>query len=207
MEVLERSLQELPLVAILRGVEPDEVLDITQVLFNTGFRCIEVPLNSPDPLESIRRLAEDFGEQVLVGAGTVLDAGSVDAVAEAGGALIVTPHFDATLVQRATARGLCCVPGVATPSEAFAALAAGAHALKMFPAEMLPPPVVKAWTAVLPDGVRLLPVGGITPQRMASYLAAGAGGFGLGSALYKPGMGPADVASSAQEFRAALRSR
>lgn len=204
MDSLERSLREVPLVAILRGVAPEEVLDIAQVLFDAGFRCIEVPLNSPEPLESIRRLAEEFGQQVLVGAGTVLESGSVDAVADAGGALIVTPHFDATLVQRAAARKLCCVPGVATPSEAFAALAAGAHALKMFPAEMLPPPVVKAWRAVLPGAVRLLPVGGITPQCMAPYLAAGAGGFGLGSALYKPGMDAAEVAANAQAFRAGL---
>jgi len=202
---LDRHLEEVPLVAILRGITPDEVLDVAQVLFDAGFGCIEVPLNSPKPLESIRRLAEDYGEQMLVGAGTVLDAVSVDAVAAAGGELIVMPHFDPTVIQRATARRLCCVPGVATPSEAFAALAAGAHALKLFPAELLTPAVLKAWRAVLPEGIRLLPVGGITPQSVAPYVSSGAGGFGLGSALYKPGMSPAEVAANAQAFRAAVR--
>jgi 2-dehydro-3-deoxyphosphogalactonate aldolase len=201
---LERYLDPVPLVAILRGITPGEVLEIGAALMEAGLRCIEVPLNSPEPLESIRRLGQAFGDEALIGAGTVLDAAAVDGVAAAGGRLIVMPHFDPVLVRHAVAGGLCCVPGVATPSEAFAALAAGASALKMFPAEALPPPVVKAWRAVLPPALRLLPVGGITPGRMAAYLEAGASGFGLGSALYRPGMSASEVARNAQAFREAL---
>ena len=204
VDVLNRHLESVPLVAILRGVTSDTVLDIAQVLFDAGFRCIEIPLNSPHPLRSIRLLADRFGEQILLGAGTVLDAGAIGEVAAAGGRLIVMPHTDPALIRRAVAAELCCVPGVATPSEAFAALSAGAHALKMFPAEAMPPGVVKAWCAVLPGGVRLLPVGGIGAADMSGYLAAGAGGFGLGSALYRPGMSAQDVAVNARAFRDAL---
>ena len=141
-----------------------------------------------------------------MGGGTVLDAAAVDDVADAGGRLLVTPHFDEAVVRQGVSRGMYCVPGVATPSEAFAALRAGAQALKMFPAEAMPPAVLRAWTSVLPHGVSVFPVGGITPERVADYLAAGARGFGLGSALYRPGMTPADVATRAQAFRNAVRS-
>ena len=200
---LQERLAPLPLIAILRGVRPDEAVAIGQALVDAGFRAIEVPLNSPEPLASIAALAEAFGERVLIGAGTVLDPAAVGGIAGAGGRLIVMPHADLAIVHAAKARGLLCVPGVATPSEAFAALAAGADALKMFPAEALPPAVVKAWRAVLPKEVWLLPVGGITPERMAPYLAAGANGFGLGSALYQPGLPPAKVAARAAAFAAA----
>jgi 2-dehydro-3-deoxyphosphogalactonate aldolase len=203
MSALEAHLTPLPLIAILRGVRPDEAVAIGQALLVAGFRAIEVPLNSPEPLESIAALAAALGERALIGAGTVLDPAGVPRIAEAGGRLIVMPHADLAIVRAAKAQDLLCVPGVATPTEAFGALAAGADALKLFPAEALPPAVVKAWRAVLPKHVRLLPVGGITPERMAPYLAAGANGFGLGSALYQPGLAPAEVAARAKAFAAA----
>ena len=204
MNPLEEHLAPLPLIAILRGVRPDEALAIGRALVDAGFRAIEVPLNSPEPLESIAALTETFGQRALIGAGTVLDPADAVRIAEAGGRLVVMPHGDAAIVRAAKELGLLCVPGVATPTEAFGALAAGADALKLFPAEALPPPVVKAWRAVLPMEVWLLPVGGITPERMAQYLAAGANGFGLGSALYQPGLAAAEVARRASTFAAAF---
>jgi 2-dehydro-3-deoxyphosphogalactonate aldolase len=195
----------LPLIAILRGVEPDDAVAIGQILIEAGFRAIEVPLNSPEPLRSIAALAGAFGERALIGAGTVLDPADVARVAAAGGRLIVMPHADHALIAAAKGRGLWCVPGAATPTEAFGARAAGADALKMFPAEALPPAVVKAWRAVLPQGLWLLPVGGITPERMGPYLAAGADGFGLGSALYQRGRTVAETAARAAAFAAAWR--
>jgi 2-dehydro-3-deoxyphosphogalactonate aldolase len=200
MNTLQEILAPLPLVAILRGVTPDEALAIGEALVGAGFRAIEVPLNSPEPLASIRALADAFGERALIGAGTVRDPADVARIAAAGGRLVVMPHGDAAVIGAAKGRGLLCVPGVATPTEAFAALDAGADALKLFPAEALPPAVVKAWRAVLPEDVWLLPVGGIRPDSMAPYLAAGANGFGLGSALYKPGMTSAEVAANARTF-------
>jgi len=159
-----------------------------------------VPLNSPEPLESIRRLAAAHGDRALIGAGTVLGADAATAVAAAGGRLVVTPHFDPAVVAAAKAAGCTVLPGVATPSEAFAALAAGADGLKMFPAEALPPAVLKAWRAVLPPGTRLIPVGGIAPETMADYWRAGAGGFGLGSALYRPGQSAEETGARARAF-------
>lgn len=203
---MDEHLQALPLVAILRGLAPHEAPAIGDALVDAGFRLIEVPLNSPDPLRSIEVLAARHGAQALVGAGTVTKAAEVDAVAAAGGRLIVMPHADVELVRHAKARGLWCVPGVATPTEAFAAIAAGADALKLFPAEMVTPPVLKALRAVLPRGIRLLPVGGITPANLGAYVAAGASGFGLGSALYSPGMTPAQVGERAAAFAAAWRA-
>ena len=203
MSTLRDRLAPLPLIAILRGIEPGEAVAIGQVLIDAGFAAIEVPLNSPEPLRSIAALAGVCGERVLVGAGTVLDPAGVERVAAVGGRLIVMPHADQTIIRAAKAGGLWCVPGVATPTEAFGALAAGADALKMFPAEALPPVVVKAWRAVLPRDVSLLPVGGITPERMAPYLAAGAAGFGLGSALYQRGSTPAETAARAAAFATA----
>jgi 2-dehydro-3-deoxyphosphogalactonate aldolase len=200
MNTLQEILAPLPLVAILRGVTPDEALAIGEALIEAGFVAIEVPLNSPEPLASIRVLADAFGERALIGAGTVRDPADVARIAAAGGRLVVMPHGDAAVIGAAKGRGLLCVPGVATPTEAFAALDAGADALKLFPAEALPPTVVKAWRAVLPADRWLLPVGGIAPQTMAPYLAAGANGFGLGSALYKAGMTPAQVAANARTF-------
>ena len=195
------QLTEFPLAAILRGIRPEEAESVGEALVAHGFRIIEVPLNSPDPLASIRRLVRRF-PGVMVGAGTVLSPADVDKVQAAGGQLIVMPHGDAAVIRRAKALGLACVPGVATPTEAFAALAAGADALKLFPAEALPPPVMKAWLAVLPPHTALLPVGGITPTGMAPYWAAGARGFGLGSALYKPGMNAAEVEVTARAANA-----
>lgn len=205
MSTLRAHLAQLPLVAILRGVKPDEAVAIGEVLIDAGFRAIEVPLNSPAPFGSIAALAEAFGERALIGAGTVLDPDDVGAVADAGGRLIVMPHADPGVISATKASGLACVPGVATPTEAFAALRAGADALKMFPAEALPPAAVKAWRAVLPKDTWLLPVGGVTPEAIAPYLAAGANGFGLGSALYRAGLTPPEVARRASAFVAAYR--
>ncbi|MBN9531498.1 MAG: 2-dehydro-3-deoxy-6-phosphogalactonate aldolase [Alphaproteobacteria bacterium] len=193
-------LDALPLVAILRGVTPDEAVGIGEALVAAGFTTIEVPLNSPDPMVSIARLAGRFGGRCLIGAGTVLRVSDVAAVAATGAKLIVMPHADPVIITAAKAHGLVCVPGVATPTEAFAALAAGADGLKAFPAEQIGPEVIKAWRAVLPNATRVMPVGGITPARMAVYRAAGATGFGLGSALYKPGMDAAAVGANARAF-------
>jgi len=193
-------LQPLPLVAILRGLTPQDAISVGTALFDAGFRVLEVPLNSPQPLDSIALLAREFGDRCLVGAGTVLTPEQVAQVKDAGGKLIVMPHGDTTVIRAAKAAGLVCTPGVATPTEAFAALAAGADALKLFPAEQLPPPVLKAWSSVLPRGTALLPVGGITPDNMAPYRKAGAAGFGIGSALYAPGTDSNEVARRARAF-------
>jgi len=200
---MREHLVELPLIAILRGITPDEALPVGLALAEAGFRIIEVPLNSPQPLRSIEALARALADHCLIGAGTVMSTVQVEDVAQAGGRLIVMPHGDAQVIRAAKARGLWCAPGIATPSEAFAALAAGADALKLFPAELLTPPVLKALRAVFPPQVLFLPVGGITPQNLASYRAAGASGFGLGSALYKPGMTPQQVSVQARAFVAA----
>jgi 2-dehydro-3-deoxyphosphogalactonate aldolase len=193
------ALDPLPLVAILRGLTPAEAPAIGAALYAAGFRVLEVPLNSPQPLQSIAALAKAFPDAVI-GAGTVRTEDEVRLVHEAGGRVIVSPHFDPEVVAAAVARGIACLPGVATPSEAFAALAAGASGLKLFPAEMIPPAAVKAMRAVLPPEVLLLPVGGITPTTMAAYRAAGANGFGIGSALYNPGKDAAAVTASAHAF-------
>jgi 2-dehydro-3-deoxyphosphogalactonate aldolase len=204
--ILKPYFDRLPLVAILRGVTPPEVVEIGRALVNAGFAILEVPLNSPDPIASIGRLAEAFGADALIGAGTVTTVGAVAEVAMAGGRLIVMPHADVAVIRAAKAAELICVPGVATPTEAFAALAAGADALKLFPAELLSPQVLKAMRSVLPKDVAVLPVGGITPANMAPYLAAGAAGFGLGSAVYKPGMAAAAVETAATVFVDAWRA-
>ncbi len=204
-EHLHACLQQLPLVAILRGLTPAEAPAIGQALTQAGFGLLEVPLNSPQPLDSIAALAAQHPEQ-LIGAGTVMRAADVRNVQAAGGRLIISPHFDGEVVHEALRLGLACVPGVATPSEALAALRAGAHALKLFPAEMIGPPVVKALRAVLPPTVPLLPVGSITPDNMAAYRQAGASGFGIGSALYRPGRSAEQTAQAAQAFIAAWRA-
>jgi 2-dehydro-3-deoxyphosphogalactonate aldolase len=193
-----------PLVAIIRGVAPDEAEAIGEALMEAGIRIIEVPLNSPDPLTSIGRLAQAFGEQALIGAGTVLRAEDVARVADAGGRIIVSPGFDAAVVGATVRAGLVSAPGYFTPSEAFAALAAGANVLKLFPAEAAPPAVVKAQRAVLPPAVPLIAVGGITPEKIGPYRAAGADGFGLGGALYRPGQDAKTVAAQARAFVEAL---
>ena len=196
----------LPLIAILRGIRPAEILPVGRALFEAGFRLIEIPLNSPDPLESIRLLAAELSGRAHVGAGTVLRASQVTEVAAAGGTLIVSPNANPDVIRATKAAGLLSFPGVATPTEGFAALDAGADGLKLFPAEQIGPSVVKAWRAVFPVDVPLVPVGGITPENMAGFVAAGASGFGLGSALYKPGDAAERVSKSAAAFATAWRS-
>ncbi len=196
--------QTLPLVAILRGLTPDEAPAIGEALTQSGFGLIEVPLNSPNPLDSIAQLSTAY-PQSLVGAGTVLTPQQVRAVHAAGGQLIVSPNFDTDVVREAVRLGMVCLPGIATPTEAFAALQAGAHGLKLFPAEAASPAVLKAMLAVLPAGTLMVPVGGISPLNMGPWLAAGALGFGLGSALYKPGKSAAEVRQDAAAFVAAYQ--
>ena len=204
-DLLSASMQRCGLVAILRGVAPAEVVPIGLALSEAGFRIIEVPLNSPEPLASIRALRDALPAEVLIGAGTVIRPEDCAAVAAAGGQIVVMPHSDAAVIRAAKAAGMACAPGVATLTEAYAALAAGADALKLFPAEALASAVLKAWRAVLRPPVALLPVGGITPEGIAAYAAAGASGFGLGSALYKPGDSAAGVARQAAAFMQAWR--
>jgi 2-dehydro-3-deoxyphosphogalactonate aldolase len=198
----DAAFAQLPLVAILRGIEPPEAAAVGDALFEAGFRLIEVPLNSPQPLASIEAITA-AQPHALVGAGTVLTAAQVREVHGAGGRMVVSPNFDAEVVREAVRLSMVCVPGVLTASEAFAALAAGASALKLFPAEMIPPAAVKALRAVLPPSTRLLPVGGISPATMQAYRDAGANGFGIGSALYKPGLAAAEVGERALDFAAA----
>jgi 2-dehydro-3-deoxyphosphogalactonate aldolase len=201
----DTALARCPLIAILRGVMPDEVVAVGEALFDAGFRLIEVPLNSPEPLESIARLAKAFANRAVIGAGTVLRATEVEAIRKAGGTLIVSPNTNVEVIAATRKSGLVSLPGIATPSEAFAALDAGATALKLFPAEGASPAVLKAIRAVLPRGVRLLPVGGITPGNMAPWREAGAAGFGIGSALYSPGVGLDEIARRARTFVEAVR--
>ncbi|HEX7842033.1 MAG TPA: 2-dehydro-3-deoxy-6-phosphogalactonate aldolase [Kofleriaceae bacterium] len=204
--MLTEVLRRTGLIAILRGIGHMEVAEIGAALFAAGFRIIEVPLGSSDALESIRILRAGLPGDCLVGAGTVLSRAQVEDVRRAGGGLIVMPHSDPEVIRAARAAHLAVVPGVATPTEAIAALAAGANALKMFPAEFLGPVVLRAWRAVLPGDTPLVPVGGITPEKLAGYVAAGATGAGLGSALYHPGASASDVAERAAAFVEAWRA-
>ncbi|SFQ52583.1 2-keto-3-deoxy-phosphogalactonate aldolase [Variovorax sp. OK605] len=185
-------------IAILRGVSPEEVLAVAHALEEGGVRCIEVPLNSPRPLASIEALSRAFGDRLRIGAGTVLCSRQVDQVADAGASLVLSPHFNAEVVQRAKARGMYAMPGVATPTEAFAALAAGADALKLFPSELLGTAALKAWRAVLPTGTPMFSVGGVDIGTIAAFKTAGAAGVGIGSALYTPGIAPAELAGRAR---------
>ena len=203
---LANAMERLPLVAILRGIKPLETTAIGRVLVAQGFTMIEVPLNSPEPFVSIKLLRNALPAETIVGAGTVTQAEDVEHVKAAGGELIVMPHADTAVIRAAKAAGMLALPGVATPTEAFAALHAGADGLKLFPAELITPPVLKAMLAVLPKGVATLPVGGITPDTMKPYVDAGAKGFGLGSALYKPGMSATDVDARAATFAAAWKA-
>jgi 2-dehydro-3-deoxyphosphogalactonate aldolase len=195
-----RMLGECPLVAIIRGVTPVEAEAIGEAIIGAGIRIIEVPLNSPEPFESIRRLASSLKGRALVGAGTVLDPQDVGRVREAGGELIVSPNVHAPVIEATNAAGMVSAPGYFTPSEAFDALRAGAHALKLFPAEAASPSLVKAQRAVLPRDVPLLIVGGVRPDNMRAYRDAGADGFGLGSGLYRPGQSAAEVAGQAAAY-------
>jgi 2-dehydro-3-deoxyphosphogalactonate aldolase len=206
-EELTRRLGECPLIAIIRGVTPDEVGQIGAALFDNGIRIIEVPLNSPEPLESIARLASVYGERALIGAGTVLAPEQVGEVRDAGGRLIVSPDTNEKVIEAAVAAGMVSTPGYFTPSEAFRALRAGAHGLKFFPAEAGSPSAIKAQKAVLPPDVPLLVVGGIRPDSMRPWLDAGAAGFGLGSGLYKPGRSAEETAACARDYVEGLRGR
>ncbi len=203
---LSDYLVPLPFCAVLRGITPEEIEPVGGALSEAGFRILEVPLNSPRPFDSIRLLARHFGAQCLVGAGTVIDPDDVARVADAGGALVVMPHADVRVIAAAKRRGLTCMPGVATPTEAFAALAEGADGLKMFPAEALPPAALKAWRAVLPRDTLVLAVGGMRPDTLRAYWDAGANGFGTGSNLYRPGAPVQDVVDAARAYGDAARA-
>ncbi|UAJ11418.1 2-dehydro-3-deoxy-6-phosphogalactonate aldolase [Polymorphobacter megasporae] len=204
LDTFRAHFAECPLIAIIRGVTPGEVVAIGDALVAAGIRIIEIPLNSPDPFTSIERLAKHLGDAATVGAGTVLSAAHVESVHAAGGTLIVSPNADTAVIAATVAARLVSAPGYFTPSEAFAALAAGAHILKLFPAEAATPTVLKAQKAVLPKDVPVLPVGGITPESMAAWIDAGAAGFGLGGGVFRPGMTPADVRNAASQYVAAL---
>jgi 2-dehydro-3-deoxyphosphogalactonate aldolase len=199
-------LDRCPLVAILRGIRPEEAVAVGEALVGAGVVVLEVPLNSPEPMESIRRLAAHLGTRALVGAGTVMTEAQVAEVAAAGGRLLVTPHADPSLVRAAKARGMLAVPGFFTPAEAFGLLAAGADALKLFPAEAASPAVLKALLAVFPKGTAVLPVGGMAAETILPWRAAGAAGFGIGSALYRPGDAAEEVGRKARALAAAIGS-
>ncbi|MGF6210715.1 2-dehydro-3-deoxy-6-phosphogalactonate aldolase [Comamonas sp. 4034] len=196
---------QLPLIAILRGLQPAEAVEIGAALHSAGFGLWEVPLNSPDPLRSIAAMRAAYPD-VLVGAGTVLTAQQVRDVHAAGGQLIISPNCNPAVIDESVKLGLISLPGVLTPTEAFTALAHGAHGLKIFPAELASPAVVKALLAVLPQGTGIYPVGGISPDNMAPWLQAGAAGFGIGSSLFKPGKTAAQVAADAQAFASNYRA-
>ena len=198
-------LAECPLVAIIRGVTPADAEAIAGAIYDGGIRIIEVPLNSPEPFDSIRIIAGRFGDRVLVGAGTVLDPADVSRVAQAGGRLVVSPNTNAAVIGATVAAGLVSSPGYFTPSEAFEAIRAGAHAIKLFPAEAASPAVVKSQRAVLPKDVPLIVVGGVTPESISGWMAAGADGFGLGGGLYKPGQDPQSTLEKARAFVAAVK--
>ena len=205
LEAFETAFAICPLIAILRGVRPEEVETIGEALAECGFSLIEVPLNSPNPLESITRLAKRLENRAVVGAGTVLRTIDVAAVRNAGGAMIISPNADARVIAATQAAELVSLPGIATPSEAFAALEAGATALKLFPAEASNPDVLKAMKAVLPGTARIVPVGGIEPAHMEPWVASGAAGFGLGSALFRPGFEVCELKLRALTFMQTLR--
>lgn len=204
--LFHRYFDGCPLVAIIRGVTPDEVEAVGEAIFAGGIRIIEVPLNSPNPIESIRRLAARMGQRALVGAGTVLEQADVEEVRRAGGRLIVSPNTNPDVIRATAAAGMVSAPGFFTPSEAFVAIEAGATALKLFPAEGASPAVVKAHRAVLPRDIPLLVVGGVAPETMAPWLKAGANGFGLGSGVYRPGQLADEVGAQARAYVRALAS-
>jgi 2-dehydro-3-deoxyphosphogalactonate aldolase len=205
-ELLHRYLDECPLVAIIRGVAPDEAEAIGNAIYEAGIRIIEVPLNSPDPLGSIEKLARKFGESMLVGAGTVLNAHQVADVKSAGGRIIVSPNANLAVVSATAAAGLVASPGYFTPTEAFAAIDAGATALKLFPAEAASPTVLKAQLAVIPKEIPVMVVGGVKPDNMRPWLDAGASGFGLGGGLYRPGQSPAETLEKARAYVAGVKA-
>jgi 2-dehydro-3-deoxyphosphogalactonate aldolase len=202
----EDALTQCNLIAILRGITPDEALPIGETLIEAGWRIIEVPLNSPDPLKSIEMLQKRFGDQALIGAGTVLTPAQVADVAATGAKVIISPNANLSVIEASVAKGMISLPGVATPTEAFAAIGAGATGVKAFPAEAIPPVVIKAWKAVLPKHIPVLAVGGVTPDNMKVFTEAGAAGFGIGGSLYKPGSDVASVTDKARQFVEAMRT-
>jgi 2-dehydro-3-deoxyphosphogalactonate aldolase len=205
-ELLNRYLDECPLIAIIRGVTPKDAEAIGDAIYEGGIRIIEVPLNSPDPLRSIELLASRLGDRALVGAGTVMSSGQVQQVRDAGGRIIVSPDTNVEVIAASADAGLVSSPGYFTPSEAFAAIRAGAHTLKLFPAEGGSPALLKAHLAVLPKDIPVLAVGGIKPDNMRPWLDAGARGFGLGSGLYKPGQSAAETLEKARAYAAGVKS-
>jgi len=204
-ELLKAYLDQCPLIAIIRGVRPEEAEAIGDAIYEGGIRIVEVPLNSPDPLQSIELLAKKFGDEMLVGAGTVLSADDVRRVKDVGGRIIVSPDTNIEVVSAAAQACLVSSPGYFTPSEAFAAIRAGAHTLKLFPAEAASPAVLKAQLAVIPKDVPVMAVGGVKPDNMQPWLDAGAAGFGLGGGLYKPGQSPAETLEKARAYVAGLK--
>jgi 2-dehydro-3-deoxyphosphogalactonate aldolase len=203
---LSTYLSPIPLIAILRGIQSSECVDVARTIYDTGFRCIEIPLNSPDAIASIALLVQHLPEDCLIGAGTVMTPDQVTAVHQAGGRLIVMPHADTAVIRAVKALNMLCTPGVATLTEAFAALHAGADALKLFPSESVPPSALKAWRSVLPATTICLPVGGVKPDGMQVYVDAGAQGFGLGSNLYKAGWNVEQVRANADAYVTAWRA-
>lgn len=197
---IRSSLRKFPFIAILRGIITIEAYEAGLILRNAGFKIIEVPLNSPTPFDSIRTLAESFGSEILVGAGTVLEVSQVDQVVKAGGKLIISPNCDPEVISYAKSAGLICLPGVATPTEAFNALKAGADGLKLFPAELVSPAVIKAMKAVLPQDTLMIPVGGVNSENWQDFPTSGEIGFGLGSSLYKAGMSMVELRENAEKF-------
>jgi len=205
MPTLDEALDRMPLVTILRGVHPDEAVEMAERLAKAGITIVEVPLNSPEPYRSIEAIARAVGERALVGAGTVLAPDQVSRVKDAGGRLIVMPHSDPSVIRAAVQEDLPVVPGVMTPTEAFAALANGASALKLFPGELISPKIVKALMAVLPPDTKIIPTGGVDAGNLADYWEAGVSGVGVGGALYKPGKSPDQVEADAQALVAAMQ--
>ena len=205
MPTLDEALEAMPLVAILRGIGPEDAVAVAERLVDQGITIIEVPLNSPEPYQSIEAIAGAVGKRALVGAGTVLTADQVTRVKAAGGRLIVMPHSDPPVIRAAVAEGLPVVPGVMTPTEAFAALANGASALKLFPGELMGPKIIKALMAVLPEGTQVIPTGGVDAGNLADYWEAGVSGVGVGGALYRPGKTPEQVEADARALVTATR--
>jgi 2-dehydro-3-deoxyphosphogalactonate aldolase len=201
---LNETLNTCGIIAILRGVTPGEVVEVSQALFDAGVRIVEVPLNSPEPFVSIEKLSAAFAGKMVVGAGTVLSVQDVNLLKEHGGQISVSPDCNPETIARAVALGLDPLPGVFTPTEAFAAIRAGARHLKLFPAEAASPATIKAWKAVLPKHVQVHAVGGVTPENMGDWINAGASGFGIGSSLYKPGSSLAKVSESAHNLVSAF---
>jgi len=200
----EDAFRQMPVIAILRGVKPTEAMAIAEAVLESGIRVIEIPLNSPDPLTSIRQVADGLAGRAVVGAGTVLSEAEVDQVVESGGRIIVSPNMDPQVIRKTKTRGLVSAPGIMTPSEAFAALAAGADVLKMFPGELFTMPIIRAVAAVLPKTSVLVLVGGVTPDAIGAFRGSPLAGFGVGSSIYKPGMTAADVKVKAAKFAGAV---